>query len=173
MRYYYIVSAFVLLFALGWLFRKQLASHAAMLFFRILAVLGTLTGVITWTIISLGLWHSRNYFSGWGDNAETSNTNFTWPWVLLFWTIYSLPEIAFVLMLFSSLKLFKGKMRSIVYWYALVVLIIMAGFFWWIDSEFHFWLWKQVGFTFFGFAIFWGYCFRKNSSQNWEATAPK
>lgn len=170
---YYISLLCILLFALCWLFRKLLASHAMMLFFRILAVLGTLTGAIAWTISALGVWQVRNSFGDWGDNAVTSNANFTWPWILLFWIIYSFPMMAFLLMLFSALNLFRGGIRCIAYCYSLLILIIMAAFFWWVDSKFHSPPWRQICFAYIGFAVFWGYAFRQNGSRNWEATAPQ
>lgn len=173
MRYYYIGCVLILVFTFSWLFRKPLASHAATLFFRILAVVGTLTGVIAWTLFALGLWQARNFFNDWGDNAVTSSASIAWPWILLFWAIYFFPTIAFVLMFFSALNIFKGKMRCIANWYALAVLIIMAGFFWWIDSRFHFRLWSQAGFVFLGFAVFWAYFFGRNGSRDWEATTPQ
>ena len=104
-RLYYISLLCIMLVALGWLFRKPLASRAAMLFFRILAVLGTLTGVIAWTLFAVGLWHARNFFNDWGDNAVTSSASVPRTWIFLFWTIYSFPAIAFVLMFFSALNL--------------------------------------------------------------------
>lgn len=70
--------------------------------------------------------------------------------------------VAFVFMLFGSFNRLKGIMHSVGYWYALVVLVILAGLFFILFRHEH--LLRWIGLVFMLVAMFWGYAFRKKTA---------
>lgn len=165
MPYYYIPLLWVLLFALGWLFRKRLATHAANLFVRILAGLFAATGAIAWTLLLFALAQFGKAMAGAGDGAGTGDGSNPPEGILLAAVAWLVPMTGFVFMLLGSLGVLKGTWRSIGYWYALIFLVV-AGSTMMVVSPHYYIAVKWIGLAFMLVAVLWSHAIRQNAGAS-------
>jgi hypothetical protein len=125
---------------------------------RLLLALFASAGAIAWTIFSE---KSINFFcvmaSG-GDGSGAGQRAVAIEILLAGIILWALPMVAFVFMLLGSFNRLKGIMHGVGYWYALVVLVILAGLFFIFFRHVHVLRW--IGLIFMLIAMFWGYAFR-------------
>jgi hypothetical protein len=171
MPFYYLLLLCVLLFALGWLFRKPLASRGANFFVRILAGLFGLTGVIAWTFLLLALAQFGNAMGGAGDGAGTERSSNPPQVILLVGIVWLVPVTGFVFMLLGSLDVLKGTLRSIGYWYALIFLVIVGGVMMVLFPHRYIAV-KGIGLACLLMAVLWSYTLRKNTDANASMANP-
>jgi hypothetical protein len=171
MPYNYILLLCVLLFALGWLFRKPLASRAANFSVRILAGLFAVAGAIAWTLLLFALAQWGNSMAGAGDGAGTERSSTPPQAILLAGIVWLVPVTGFVFMLLGSFDVLKGKLRSIGYWYALIFLIFVGGVMMVLFPH-HYIAVKGIGLAFLLMAVLWCYAFWKKPRVNADGSIP-
>jgi len=160
MRFYYIPFLCVLLFALGWLFRRPLATHAANLFVRIFAGLFAATGAIAWTLLLFALAQFSNAMAGAGDGAGTERGSTPPQAILLAVLVWLVPMTGFVFMLLGSLGALKGTLRRIGYWYALIFLVIIGAVMMVMSPHYYIAV-KWIGLAFMLVAVLWSHALRE------------
>lgn len=162
MRFYYIPLLWVLLFALGWLFRKPLATHAANLLVRILAGLFAVTGAVAWTLLLLALKQIGNAIAGAGDGAGTGDGSNPPQAILLAVVVWLVPVTAFAFMLLGALNVLRGALRHIGYWYALIFLVV-AGSVMMVMFPHYYIAVKWIGLAFMLVAVLWSHALREKA----------
>jgi len=165
MRLYYIPLLCVLLFALGWLFRKPLATHAANLLVRILAGLFAATGAVAWTLLLFALAQFGKAIAGAGDGAGTGDDSDPPQAILLAVVVWLVPMTGFVFMLLGSLGAMKGTLRRIGYWYALIFLVVIGGAMMVVSPHYYAAV-KWIGLACLLMAVLWGYAFNGKTANN-------
>jgi hypothetical protein len=165
MRFYYIPLLGIFLFALGWLFRKPLATRAANFFIRILAGLFAVAGAIAWTLLLFALAQWGNAMAGAGDGAGTERGSTPPQEILLAAVVWLVPVTAFAFMLLGSLGVLKGAWRHIGYWYALIFLVV-AGSAMMILFPHYYLAVKWIGLAFMLVAVLWSHAFRQNTGAS-------
>jgi hypothetical protein len=163
MRLYCIPLLCVLLFTLGWLFRRPLATPAANLLVRILAGLFAVAGAIAWTLLLFALAQFGNAMAGAGDGAGTARGSDPLG-ILLAGIIWLLPMTGFVFMLLGSLGVLKGALRRLGYWYALIFLVVIGGAMMVVSPHYYAAV-KWIGLACLLIAVLWGYAF------NWKTAS--
>jgi small-conductance mechanosensitive channel len=128
-------------------------------FTRLLMALLALAGAIAWTIFSEKAIYFFCVMACGGDGSGAGQGAVALEILLVGVILWALPMVAFVFMLLGSFNRPRGIMRSVGYWYALVVLVIVAGLFFILFRHVH--LLRWIGLVFMLAAMFWGYAFRK------------
>jgi hypothetical protein len=132
-------------------------------FTRLLMALFASAGAIAWTIFSEKAIFFFCVMACGGDGSGAGQEAVVLEILLVGVILWALPTVAFVFMFLSSLNRLKGIMRSFGYWYALVVLVIVAGLFFIFFRHVHVLRW--IGLVFMLIAMFWGYAFRGKPAE--------
>jgi hypothetical protein len=126
---------------------------------RLLLALFASAGAIAWTIFSEKAVYFFCVMACGGDGSGAGQGAVAVEILLVGVILWALPMVAFVFMLLGSFNRLKGIMHSVGYWYALAVLVILAGLFFILFRHVH--LLRWIGLVFMLVAMFWGYAFRK------------
>ncbi len=164
MPFYFIPLLLILLFGLGWLFRRPLATPAANLFVRILAGLLAATGAIAWTLLLFALAQFGKAIAGAGDGAGTGDGSNPPEGILLAVVVWLVPMTGFVFMLLGSLGALKGALRRIGYWYALIFLVVIGGVMMVVSPHYYIAV-KWIGLAFMLVAVLWSHALREKATS--------